>query len=406
MARDIFGESSSKQSRRWLEYWRAALERNQSILESFENLIPIDFAQARVLDVGCGNGGLAPIVKARDGHYVGTDYHFHVLQAADRERFKFLQASASSLPFSSESCELIFCFDVIEHLEGGKKWQRRFLSEISRVLTPSGLCFLTTPNFYYPYDAHTQLCGPQYLPAILRDHYIRLKNPDFIREHGSFNTIHLLKPRFFRRALREAGLSPLHDLPCGLDRGEFFSIHPFRGLLAYLGLGWYLHAEFWPILVRSEAREKIRRKLRKNWRYHHRENSSRSVERFDSHIDFRVEAFSHQLASGWHYYERYDRGCRWTSRRASCFLESRQEVSYVTISGFAPQENRLNAYIDDVWIGEMQLESGKNFRAQFLIPLRTEQGGIFEVRLEAEKTRTPEGDQRELGLLIFEVRIS
>jgi SAM-dependent methyltransferase len=407
-ASQIFDDSSGRASARWLDYWRSSYERNLKLLSSFEELIPLQLAESQVLDIGCGTGGLGRIVSDRAGIYFGADYHAHILHFAETSRSRlYLQSSALELPFPTSCFDVVFCFDVIEHLTGGRPWQLRFLKELRRVLKRTGLILLTTPNFWHPYDAHSNLWFSHFLPGSLRDRYICWRNPGFIQEHGSFKNIPLVTPRFLRKALQAAGLAPLHGLPCGLDRRDYRSIHPFLGLLPYLGLGWYLHAEFWPILVRKEMREKLRLKLRKNWSWEHAQPSAKPSVAFQRKIDFSESSFGHQIGSGWHYHEIQDRGYRWMAGKAHCCLQTRDEVRRVRVSGFAPEENSLTVWVEGLRVGVSKVEVQRIFEVEFLLPFRRTADQLFEIRLEASRVSKPdEGDDpRQLGLMIFSVAL-
>ncbi len=103
----------------------------------------------RVLDIGCGTGyGLAELARAHDAA-VGIDVSAEAAAYArtnySAANVRFVQASASALPFVSASFRLITAFEVIEHLED---WPR-LVSEARRVLAPDGLFLVSTPNRLY-----------------------------------------------------------------------------------------------------------------------------------------------------------------------------------------------------------------------------------------------------------------
>ena len=107
---------------------------------------------ARVLDAGCGSGYGSVEFAAASG-VVGVDVSADAVAYARREYYRpgvhFLQASCDALPFANESFDLIAAFEVIEHLE---HWQR-MLSEACRVLRPSGILLVSTPNRAYYAEA-------------------------------------------------------------------------------------------------------------------------------------------------------------------------------------------------------------------------------------------------------------
>lgn len=408
VAEQIFGARSTPAYQRWIEYWQQSRRRNLQLLSDFEASTLIELRDRKVLDIGCGTGGLGGIVEQRGADYVGGDLHRHVLQfAIPGKRSSYVQCSGLDLPFPDAGFDLITAFDVIEHLVGGRPWQVRFLRELRRVLAPLGMVLLTTPNFWYPYDAHTELYGPQFLPVSLADRYAGRFNPGFLDEHQSFRNIRLLRPGVLRSLIDEAGLAPLHNLPCGLDRSDYRRLHPWYGWLTSLGLGWHLHAEFWSILVHARERGRLRRKLRKNWNYERIDRGESTSLEFGPSIDFSEGPCSHQLGPGWYWYEHHGRACRWTGPRAECYLETRRPVRYLHIAGYTPWANRVDWYVDGVRVGEKYLEDGEAFDAEYLVPFPEMRRRQFEVAIACDRTVVPSDleDRRELGVMIFRIEL-
>ncbi len=104
-------------------------------------------AGKRVLDAGCGAGyGAALLAEVaatvyaldRAGEAVrhGRDAHPGVL---------FVSGDCEALPFSDAALDLVVAFEVIEHLAG---WAT-FVRESARVLAPSGVFLVSTPNRPY-----------------------------------------------------------------------------------------------------------------------------------------------------------------------------------------------------------------------------------------------------------------
>ncbi len=409
VAEEIFGVENPGAVQRWVDYWRQCKTRSRSLVEAFLPLVLFDLEGKRVLDIGCGTGALGEWIGPQSRLYVGGDSHFHVLQFAESSSGRrYVQCSGVELPFRSATFDYVFAFDVLEHVEGGLGAQIGFLSELHRVIKPTGMIFLTTPNRLYPFDGHTEMYFPQYLPTRLADAYVRRVNPTFLREHRSFSEIVSLTPGAFQSCLRKSGLAFLHELPCALDRRDYLKQYPLRGLSGYLGLGWYPHAEFWGILVRREMRDRLRLKLRKNWFYELNQPGSAPPAEFGPGINFDEGTLGHQLGTGWFWHERDRRGYRWTGKEAECFVQTAGPAHYLNVHGYSPYRNALEFKVEGVEVGEIRLEPGEDFRSSFLIPFESDQETIWKVGISCGSTsRETAGEEpRELGVMIFSVSLT
>jgi len=104
---------------------------------------------ARVLDIGCGTGygtaELAQSARATIGIDVSADAIAYARAHYPLPNAGFVTASATALPFSPASFDLITAFEVIEHLES---WHD-LLIEVRRLLHPNGAFLVSTPNKIY-----------------------------------------------------------------------------------------------------------------------------------------------------------------------------------------------------------------------------------------------------------------
>ncbi len=113
---------------------------------------------AHVLDAGCGSGyGSAELsnaawVTAAD---ISVDAIRHARENFRRPGITFLQASCEALPFADGTFDLITAFEVIEHLT---HWEH-LLTEAKRVLKPTGILLVSTPNKSY-YAESRAAAGP------------------------------------------------------------------------------------------------------------------------------------------------------------------------------------------------------------------------------------------------------
>ena len=408
VAETIFGEDDSESVQRWVDFWGSARPRASFMLDTFQALALMKLTDQRVLDVGCGTGGMGDILEGRCRCYAGVDPTGHVIRlATPRKNTHFIEASGTALPFPDDSFDYVFALDVLEHVQGALDDQVAFLNELRRVVTPVGMICLSTPNRLYPYEGHTGLFFPQYLPKWLRHLYIRRFNPGFLKEHASFSEITSLTPAALQRSLKKSNLAFLHQLPCGLDRSDFIRHFPIRGLLGYLGLGWYPHAEFWGILVGREMRDKLRLKLPKCWTYEQRQPSPTGVVDFGCCIDFERGFYNPQLGPGWYWQERDRLGFRWIAGKAICFLQTDQPPRLLNIHGYGPRETRLLIRVNGLLVGVREIDEGTEFRLIYLVPFEQPRPDIWRIELECTPTfaEHSQTDPRQLGVMIFTVEM-
>ncbi len=103
----------------------------------------------RVLDAGCGAGYGAAELAQTALHVTGLDVARDAIEFARVNypipNLRFLVSSCTSTPFPKNSFELVVAFEVIEHLPD----YRAFLNECARMVTPQGLCIISSPNKSY-----------------------------------------------------------------------------------------------------------------------------------------------------------------------------------------------------------------------------------------------------------------
>lgn len=103
----------------------------------------------RVLDAGCGTGyGSAELAQSA-AEVIGVDIANDALEYARANYpiagLQFVEASCTSVPFPSESFDLVVAFEVIEHLTQ----YSAFIDECARLLTREGLFIVSSPNKRY-----------------------------------------------------------------------------------------------------------------------------------------------------------------------------------------------------------------------------------------------------------------
>jgi 2-polyprenyl-3-methyl-5-hydroxy-6-metoxy-1,4-benzoquinol methylase len=100
----------------------------------------------RVLDAACGEG-YGSFLLAHDaarvtGVDISTDTTAHARERYPRDNLEFIHGSVTELPLPDASVDAIVSFETIEHLPA----QREMLTEFRRVLSPSGVLVISSPN--------------------------------------------------------------------------------------------------------------------------------------------------------------------------------------------------------------------------------------------------------------------
>ncbi len=102
----------------------------------------------KVLDIGCGAGYGSYMMSAHagDAGVVGVDIDESTIGYAKKNYeasgLNFMVADVTRVPFSDNEFTACVCFEVIEHIENPEE----LLKEAARVLDPSGIFIVSTPN--------------------------------------------------------------------------------------------------------------------------------------------------------------------------------------------------------------------------------------------------------------------
>ncbi|MBI4463311.1 MAG: methyltransferase domain-containing protein [Acidobacteria bacterium] len=103
----------------------------------------------KVLDAACGTGYGSALLGEKATVVFGVDISPEAIRYARQHypepKLHFGRCDCLALPFPSGWFDLVVAFEIIEHLEKPEA----FLTELRRVLHPSGLLLLSTPNRLY-----------------------------------------------------------------------------------------------------------------------------------------------------------------------------------------------------------------------------------------------------------------
>ncbi len=140
----------------------------------------------RVLDLGSGEGYGSNLLASLAESVVGIELDplatAHSRLRYDRPNLTFLEGSILNLDaVAGSSMDVVVCFEVIEHISD----QERLLAEVARVLDPSGIFVVSTPDREV-YNQSLGYANPYHLRELDRDEFAALLGTHFghIRMYG------------------------------------------------------------------------------------------------------------------------------------------------------------------------------------------------------------------------------
>jgi len=144
--------------------------------------------QLKVLDLGCGVGYGSLMLAQTAQSVIGLDISYLTLPTNNpSSNVNFSCSQSENLPLANNSVNLVVSLQVIEHIQNDK----RYLTEINRVLTQGGCLLVSTPNKatrLYPFQQPT--------------------NPYHVREYNYYEFKKLLEQYFGRVEIKGLQASP------------------------------------------------------------------------------------------------------------------------------------------------------------------------------------------------------
>lgn len=115
----------------------------------------------KILDVGCGTGGMFGILK-KYGEVTGIDQSPEAVVYAQKRALAAAveRGSAEHLPYDDGIFDVVVCFDVLYH-----KWVKddlAVLGEINRVLKPGGTLVIREASYNWLRSQHDELVWTQH----------------------------------------------------------------------------------------------------------------------------------------------------------------------------------------------------------------------------------------------------
>lgn len=163
----------------------------------------------KVLDLGCGRGGVMERLHPLADLTVGVDADMASLREHRAQDISRVQAMAEKLPFPSDSFDLVICSWVLEHLTEPEKAFR----EIARVLKPGGRFIFLTPNLLHPIPRLSQKIARigALLQRVLVAGLYGRKSKDVFPPYYRANTVTEIEKIASRTGLRRVSILTVED---------------------------------------------------------------------------------------------------------------------------------------------------------------------------------------------------
>lgn len=165
----------------------------------------------RILEIGSGMGGTSVALALVGAYPAATEYNPAYCRItrlrATRHALPLpvINAAGENLPFNPQVFDLALCWDVVEHVQDPAD----LLAELSRVIRPGGLVFLTVINRFAWRDPHYHLRAINYLPRGIAEAIIRWrgrsKAGSALRDKQRLSEMHYFTYGQFRRLARQHG---------------------------------------------------------------------------------------------------------------------------------------------------------------------------------------------------------
>jgi len=167
------------------------------------------------LDCGCGNGGVARLIRKRVAEVVAVDVESFP-DWRDEPGLTFRIADAEELPFADAAFDVVHSKDSLHHMQSPE----RALAEYRRVLRPGGAALIIEANRYNP------VFYPHMTLALGHQHFTRGRFYELVRSAFPDARFGAFEAHYVPRA--EPALKVQHAVEEALER-----IPPLRRLLSY-----------------------------------------------------------------------------------------------------------------------------------------------------------------------------
>jgi 2-polyprenyl-3-methyl-5-hydroxy-6-metoxy-1,4-benzoquinol methylase len=132
----------------------------------------------KVLDIACGEGYGSNLLSETASVVFGVDIAADAIEKAKlkykKENLLFKRGSTSAIPLEDCSVDVVISFETIEH----HNKHEEMMAEIKRVLKPSGIAMVSTPDKHYYSDVRN-FKNKFHIKELYKDDFIALMAKNF-----------------------------------------------------------------------------------------------------------------------------------------------------------------------------------------------------------------------------------
>jgi ubiquinone/menaquinone biosynthesis C-methylase UbiE len=186
-------------------------------------------AGRKILDLGCGMGGLSTAMALAGAKVQSLDYNpaYCKITRLRGKRYNLefapVNAGGEHLPFPDAHFDIIVCMDVLEHVQDPEK----LMGEVARCLKPQGICYITAINRYAFNDPHYHVRLVNWLPRRLAEPYLKLTGR--VKDNSRFTDRQTLLEMHYYPYNQLSKLGARHTLNGMQEIGEIELQKPQKG---------------------------------------------------------------------------------------------------------------------------------------------------------------------------------
>jgi UDP-glucose 4-epimerase len=227
-----FPRASQAERDKYVKDWVNKVGKSNGVADDFAKRTGTDLADQKILEAGCGNGGMAIAFAQAGAKMVGVEIEPELVEIARAQaaaynlEAKFEYYDGEHLPFDDGSFDAALSVSVLEHVTDPVN----YLTELLRVVKSDGYLYLAFPNRLWPRETHTRLWFVSWLPLGLIDPVVRW----FGRNPLADNNLHFYTLWSLKRMLKQTKIADCH---WEIVAEEGSSRNPLKNLVKKI-LGW------------------------------------------------------------------------------------------------------------------------------------------------------------------------